>query len=203
MLHCLGQEGCQLSANQLKKLRLHSSLRLLMETSNSLEARIAAAEEAKLQVQEHHISGQSICYGRTYTLAHNRRTGVFVSQFVHNPISISIVLVNIFNRHQVRKALHEIDPIGVQKRKEAFRHTRRRKEYVVEGPNKVFSIDGHDKLSRFGFEIYGAIDTYSRYIVGCYVGISNGTAISVNKQYLRLVRSTLHVPKLIRFDKGI
>ncbi|RPA91874.1 hypothetical protein L873DRAFT_1597612, partial [Choiromyces venosus 120613-1] len=74
--------------------------------------------------------------------------------------------------------------------------------YFVKGPNRVLSIDGHDKLSRFGFEVYGAIDGYSRYIVWCYVGISNRTAVSVNKQYLRLIRNTLHMPKLIRSDKG-
>ena len=98
--------------------------------------------------------------------------------------------------------MQKVDPEGVAMRGRAFATSRRRKEYFVKGPNRVFSIDGHDKLSRFGFEIYGAIDAYSRYIVWCYVGISNRTAVSVNKQYLRLLRHTLHMPKLIRSDKG-
>ena len=98
--------------------------------------------------------------------------------------------------------MQKIDPEGVAMRGRAFATSRRRKEYFVKGPNRVFSIDGHDKLSRFGFEIYGAIDAYSRYIVWCYVGISNRTAVSVNKQYLRLIRHILHMPKLIRSDKG-
>ena len=102
----------------------------------------------------------------------------------------------------MRNALQKIDPAGVAARGKAFAISRRRKEYFVKGTNRVFSIDGHDKLSRFGFEIYGAIDAYSRYIVWCYIGISNRTAVSVNKQYLRLLRSTLHMPKLIRSDKG-
>lgn len=80
MIRCLGQEGWQLSPTQLRNLRLHPTIRLLMGTSNSIEARTKAAEEAQLQVQEHLISGQSIRYGRTYTLAHIRRTGVFISQ---------------------------------------------------------------------------------------------------------------------------
>ena len=67
----------------------------------------------------------------------------------------------------------------------------------------MLSIDGHDKLSRFGFEIYEAIDAYSRYVMWCYVGISNRTAVSVNKQYLRLLQTTLHMPKLICSDKGM
>ena len=53
--------------------------------------------------------------------------------------------------------------------------------FHIRGPNRVLSIDGHDKLSQFGFEIYGAINAYSRYIVWCYIGISNRTAASVNK----------------------
>ena len=98
--------------------------------------------------------------------------------------------------------MKEADSEGVNARAEAFSVSRRRKEFTVKGPNRVISIDGHDKLSRFGFEIYGAIDAYSRFIVWCYVGISNRTAISVNKQYLRLIRSTLCIPKMIRSDKG-
>lgn len=102
----------------------------------------------------------------------------------------------------MRDALQKIDPEGVAIRAKAFAISRRRKEYFVKGPNRVFSIDGHDKLSRFEFEIYAAIDAYSRYIVWCYIRISNRTAVSVNKQYLWLLRQTLHMPKLIRSDKG-
>ena len=102
----------------------------------------------------------------------------------------------------MRDAMQKIDPEGVAIRGKAFATSRRRKEYFVKGPNRVFSIDGHDKLSRFDFEINGAIDAYSRYIVWCYIGISNRTAVSVNKQYLRLIRQTLYMPKLIRSDKG-
>ncbi|KAG0644315.1 hypothetical protein HOY80DRAFT_878747, partial [Tuber brumale] len=184
MIRCLGQEGWQLSTIQLRNLRLHPSLRLLMGTSNFLEARTKATEEAQLNVQEHLISGQSIRYGRTYTLAHIRRTGVFVSQ------------------HQVWNALQVLDLQGIETQGKAIGKSRSRKEFYIQGPNRVISIDGHDKLSRFGFEIYGAIDAYSHYVVWCYVGISNRTAISVNKQYLCFVRSTLHIPQVIRSDKG-
>lgn len=73
---------------------------------------------------------------------------------------------------------------------------------MIKGPNKVWSIDGHDKLSRFGFQIYGAIDAYSRYMVWCFVGHSNRTAVSVNKQFLNAVRSHNIIPQLVRSDKG-
>ena len=74
---------------------------------------------------------------------------------------------------------------------------------MVKGPNRVWSINGHDKLSRFGFQVYAAIDAYSRYIVWCYIGHSNRTAISVNKQYLTTVSLTNIIPKMIRSDKGV
>ena len=97
MIRCLGQEGWQLSPTQLRNLRLHPTIRLLMGTSNSIEARTKAAEEAQLQVQEHLISGQSIRYIRRYTLAHIPSTGVFIYQSVlfkaHYIISI---VFNIF-----------------------------------------------------------------------------------------------------------
>jgi len=75
-------------------------------------------------------------------------------------------------------------------------------QFIVKGPNRVWSIDGHDQLSRFGFEIYGCIDAYSQYIIWCYVGHSNRTEISVSKQYLETVCTMGQFPKLIRSDMG-
>jgi len=73
------------------------------------------------------------------------------------------------------------DPDSVAIQSQMIGKKRVRHEFHIQGPNWVHSIDGHDTLSRFGFEIYGAIDAYSRYIVWCYVGISNHTVVSVNK----------------------
>ena len=73
---------------------------------------------------------------------------------------------------------------------------------MIKGPNQVWSIDGHDKLSRFGFQIYGAIDAYSRYMIWYFVGHSNRTAVSVNKQFLSAIRSHNTIPQLVRSDKG-
>ena len=77
--------------------------------------------------------------------------------------------------------MQKVDPEGVAASGQQIGKKRQRMKFTVKGPNHVRSIDGHDKLSRFGFEIYGAIDAYSRYVVWCYVGILNRTAVSVNK----------------------
>ncbi|CUS11455.1 unnamed protein product, partial [Tuber aestivum] len=188
ILRCLQYDGWHLSPTQLKNLRLHPDLRLLIGTAHTPEARLEAAIQAETYVREHLISGQAIQYGRQYTL---------------NNIRLMKYLLTIFNfRHQIQAAMKTVDPEGVAERGRFLGNTRERREFSIKGPNRILSIYGHDKLSRFGFEIYGAIDAYSRYIVWCYVGISNRTAVSVNKQYLCLLRTTLHMPKVIRSDKG-
>jgi len=73
---------------------------------------------------------------------------------------------------------------------------------MVKQPNRVWFIDGHDKLSPFDFQINATIDAYSQYIIWCYISHSNQTAISVNKQCLATGCSTKLIPKLIRSDKG-
>jgi hypothetical protein len=88
--------------------------------------------------------------------------------------------------NDVRLALQQLDPEGTAKR-----HPKARKvpkaEYIVPGPNYLWSLDGHDKFRNYGIEIYGAIDAYSRRIIWLYVGNSNRTKISVVKQYLEAV----------------
>jgi hypothetical protein len=46
----------------------------------------------------------------------------------------------------------------------------------VPGPDYIWLIDGHDKLSLFGIDIYVCIDAYSRAIIWVYIGISNRTS---------------------------
>jgi len=75
-------EGWHLSPLQLKNLRLHPSLRLLMGTAHTPEARLEAAVRAETYVQEHLVCGQSIRYGGQYALTNIRLSGVFISQYV-------------------------------------------------------------------------------------------------------------------------
>jgi transposase InsO family protein len=72
---------------------------------------------------------------------------------------------------------------------------------MVKGPNRIWSIDGHDKLSAYGFQIYGIIDAYSRKILGVFVGLSNRTQIAVLKYYINTIEN-YGVPKAVRADKG-
>ena len=97
-------------------------------------------------------------------------------------------------------AVRTIDPEGVERRRNDLQ--RHRGEYIVPGPNYIWSMDGYDKLRTYGIQIYAAIDAYSRYIVWIYVGVSNRTAVSVLRQYLDIIESEKIMPKIIRTDRG-
>jgi hypothetical protein len=94
----------------------------------------------------------------------------------------------------------ELDPIGLQCRTNDMQ--RHREEYIVPGPDYIWSLDGHDKLSDWGIEIYAAIDAYSRFIIWIYVGISNRTEQSVAVQYNSTIAQTGYHPRILWTDLG-
>lgn len=151
-----GREFPELEDWSLKDLRLRH--RLLYPTQGEAHHHTQALAEE--YVRKHLESGQAVRYGIIYTHTNVRLAeDTFISQ------------------HQIHQALHTIHPIGVKARTNQVH--RQRGRFIVKGPNRVWSVDGHDKLSDFGFELYRFNDAYSRYILGVYVGVSNRTAVSV------------------------
>ncbi|RPB04947.1 hypothetical protein L873DRAFT_1665140, partial [Choiromyces venosus 120613-1] len=73
--------------------------------------------------------------------------------------------------------------------------------FIIKRLNRVWSINGHDKLSYFSFKIYTAINSYSCFIIWYFVGHSNYTALSVNEQYLLEARELGIILKLIYSSK--
>lgn len=88
-------------------------------------------------------SGQTTLYGRQYTYQRLKQVGIPVL------------------RHRMFSILRELDPEGVASRRLHMQH-KPRGGFSVPGPNFVWSIDGHHKLSMYGIEIYAGIDAYSR-----------------------------------------
>ena len=72
---------------------------------------------------------------------------------------------------------------------------------MIKGPNRIWSINSYNKLSRFGFQIYSIIDIYSRRILDFFVNLSNRIQIIMGKFYLYIVKE-YSVPKAIQIDKG-
>ena len=96
--------------------------------------------------------------------------------------------------------MKQLDPVGLERRTNDL--NRKRGEYIVLGPNFIWSIDRHDKLAEWGFQIYGCIDAYSRNILWLYVGISNRTSHSVLRQFLNTCITLGYQAKIIRSDCG-
>lgn len=76
-------------------------------------------------------------------------------------------------------------------------------EAVFPSPDFMWCVDGHDKLAiRYGIGVYGAIDTYSRYIVYFYVGTSHKRQLAVCKNHLRVIQHYNWCPRYMRSDRG-
>ncbi|KAJ5745071.1 hypothetical protein N7520_004675 [Penicillium odoratum] len=95
----------------------------------------------------------------------------------------------------------EIRPDAVLRRTNDLQ--RGRGSYSCPGANFVWHVDGHMKLEPYGFEIYAAIDGYSRKIMWIYTGISARTAVSVGRQYLDCIQHAGCIPRFIRCDLGV
>ncbi|PTU22632.1 hypothetical protein P175DRAFT_0507447 [Aspergillus ochraceoroseus IBT 24754] len=69
------------------------------------------------------------------------------------------------------------------------------RQYIIPGPNFIWSVDGYLKLEPYGIEIYAAMDAYSRYIIWIY-------SVSVLSQYLNTLDLVKKQPLRIRSDCG-
>ena len=78
-------------------------------------------------------------------------------------LSARLIANTITNRDQLFTAVKQIDPDGVYHWANNLQH--HHGEYIIPGPNWLWSIDGHCKLNFYGIEIYAAIDAYSQYII--------------------------------------
>jgi hypothetical protein len=74
------------------------------------------------------------------------------------------------SRMSIWTTLKAVDPVGLEWRR---RRRLTRRVFHCKGPNAVWSCDGYDKLSRWGFAIHGGIDVYSRNLVWLRLAHSN------------------------------
>jgi hypothetical protein len=72
---------------------------------------------------------------------------------------------------------------------------------MVKGPNRLWSINGHNKLLAYRFQIYGIINAYSQKILGMFVRLLNRTQIAVLKYYIITIKNHGFL-KAIRADIG-
>ena len=123
------------------------------------------------------------------------------SNFGYRQLAESICLrynINV-SRENVRLALKEIDPTGVEERS---KNVIKRRIYETEGPGDVYHIDGNDKLKRWGFAIHGCIDGFSRKLLWLIVASSNNDPLIVANFYLNCIKKHGSCPRTLRMDKG-
>ncbi|KAI4211630.1 MAG: hypothetical protein LQ351_005533, partial [Letrouitia transgressa] len=179
MLQVLHKEGFQISLKGLRRVRKDLNL---IRKFISVERKQALQEMMQEVVQQEIQKGNIQGYGRGLVYNHFRRQGY------------------IFPRDKLFSLYRTLLPDVVDRRKRDLQ--RRRGEYIVPGPNFLWSIDGYDKLKAYGIEIYAGLDAYARYITWIYVGISNRTQICVLSQYLSTVGAFNQQPRFVRSDRG-
>ena len=100
-------------------------------------------------------------------------------------------------RTRIRRAVREVDPLGVASR---LSGSIKRRTYFVREANFLWHLDGNMKLIRWGFVIHGCIDGYSRLITFLNCS-SNNKADTVFQLFISAVE-TFGLPLRCRGDKG-
>ena len=100
-------------------------------------------------------------------------------------------------RDKVRKAIHIVDPGGVEQRKQK---PIKRRVYESPFPNYVWHIDGNHKMVRWRLVVHHGIDGFSRMVVFARCS-SNNRAITVHELF-RLAIQKYGRPYKIRTDLG-
>ena len=175
----MAKEGWHIGKWTLIRLRYELGLKRRIR---GVEAQAEADRLTQDAIREELLTGPIDGYGKGMLYAHFKST------------------YHAVQRDRLFRNYRMLNPEAVERRRRDIQ--RRKGEYIVPGPNWLWSIDGHDKLKPYGIEIYAGIDAYSRYITWIYVGVSNGTAVSVVQQFLETVKSTGVFPHFVRSDCG-
>ena len=172
--------GFRITAWQVKAVRLEHGWKRKATTLEELQKQWDKCVKA---IQEALAEGTIRGYGHHLLWAHLRRS--------HIRVRID----------DMREVIRLLDPANVRHRRLGAK-TIPRGEYICAGPDEVWSIDGYDKLKRWGINIYGAIDAYSRRLIWVYTGITNRTQVSVATQFCKAVQFHNKFPQIIRSDRG-
>jgi hypothetical protein len=175
------EDGLSVTANQIKEVRLRQ--RNLRRLNSSVEQNAHRVQtQHALETLVLHGSGRR--FGREWCRVHLRRKyGVRARQV---DIESGLRSVNVLPH------LHQ-QP-GLRKQ--------RLDNLIVAGPNQLWCMDGHDKLADYGFQIYAAVDAYSRKILWIYCGNANRSKRCVLQQFLQAITDHKVCPRYIRTDHG-
>ena len=83
--------------------------------------------------------------------------------------------------------MHLLDPEGFLRRHPTSKK-KHRLALVVLGPDFEWSCDGHDKLAKLGFPIWGIRDVWSGKWLGIWVVPNNRVKVAIAYLYLSLIK---------------
>lgn len=181
ILIVIRREGFTISINGLQQIRL----------ARGWKRRIDDPEERLERLNQVAQTFNSMAEQSNAVLGYGRR---MLPAFIRCQARLNIPREPLYEVYRI------MFPDAVDMRQRAMR--RNRGHFLVPGPNYQWCLDGHDKLKDYGFEIYAAIDAWSRNIIWLYMGHSNATALSVLKQYLRAVEQYGIRPWFLQTDLG-
>jgi len=97
--------------------------------------------------------------------------------------------------------MRDFDPESLAQRRPGAAKIHRTQLFSA-GPNEQWSIDGHDKLSAYGFGIYGIRDVYSGRFLALKAMPSNRTLVNAVWVYMdtvcKLGGTTNHLPYCVQ-----
>ena len=105
----------------------------------------------------------------------------------------------VVTQSTVRHLLKFLDPLGVEQRR---RNRLMRRMYFNPGPNFMWYVDSYDKLKPFGVCINGAIDGFSRLMIGLHAYSTNSNPKIIAGYFIREVERRMGTPLRIRADLG-
>jgi hypothetical protein len=140
----LNKDGISISARGVKEARLAKDWR---RRNNNPEQ-----QEEQREATRQTIAG-SLSEGTTRNCGHDHL----------------MTALRIHHNHRARQLDVKAEPrlqdsMGSRPRRPGPSQRKRRNEFITLGPDHLMAIDGHDKLRRWGIEIYTAIDAYARWI---------------------------------------
>ena len=103
-------------------------------------------------------------------------------------------------RNTVYRILKIADPEGISNR---YGNKLRRRQYINNGSDFAWHLDGYDKLAQFGFFIHGCVCGWSRKIHWLEAATTNKDPKVVGYYFLKCVCRIGGLPNLIRSDKGV
>ena len=103
------------------------------------------------------------------------------------------------SKEDVRKAIKEIDPEGVDRQRSKVVH---RRVYEFLGPGHIYHLDGNDKLKRWGLCIHGCVDGFNRKILWLVASSTNNGPLVIGNCFLQCIKKPKILPVVLRMDKG-